>query len=180
MAEEEKQQLPQGDILPETLEEAKKLAADARVFLVVVDESAEMKLALYFACRRARQTGGRVALLHVLEPSEFQHWMSVGELMREEAREEAEQKLQQLASQVYDMAGTMPILYLREGARRDELLKLIGEEPRISILVLGASTGSGGPGPLVSALTGKMLGRLRVPLTLVPDSLTEEEIDQIA
>ncbi len=34
-----------------------------RVFLVVVDETEEMKVALRFACRRARHTGGRVALL---------------------------------------------------------------------------------------------------------------------
>ena len=54
-----------------------------RVFLVVVDDSQEMQLALFYACLRARRTGGRVALLQVLEPSEFQHWMSVGDLMRD-------------------------------------------------------------------------------------------------
>ena len=59
---------------------------DDRVFLVVVDDTEEMKVALRFACRRAAHTGGRVALLYVVESSEFQHWMSVGDLMREEAR----------------------------------------------------------------------------------------------
>ena len=34
-----------------------------RVFLVVVDSSPEMKVALRFACRRARATGGRLAML---------------------------------------------------------------------------------------------------------------------
>ena len=57
-----------------------------RVFLVVVDETEEMEVALRFACRRARHTGGRVALLYVIEPAEFQHWMAVEDLMREEAR----------------------------------------------------------------------------------------------
>ena len=65
-----------------------------RIFLAVVDESAEMNLALYYACLRARRTGGRVALLQVIEPGEFQHWMSVGNLMRDEARQEAEKRLQ--------------------------------------------------------------------------------------
>lgn len=155
-------------------------SAGPRVFLVVVDETEEMRLALRFACRRAQDTGGKVALLYVIEPSGFQHWMSVGELMREEARTEGEQLLQRLAAQVNEMAGSMPVLYVREGEIRDQLFELIDEEPSISILVLGASTGTRGPGPLVSALTGKHIGKLRIPVTLVPDSLNDEDIDAIA
>ena len=151
-----------------------------RVFLVVVDETEEMKVALRFACLRARRTGGRVALLYVIEPAEFQHWMAVGDLMREEARSEGEQLLQRLAAQVNELVGTIPVLYVREGKVRDELFKLLDEEPRISVLVLGASTGSRGPGPLVSALTGKMIGKLRVPITVVPGNLSDEEIDSVS
>ncbi len=151
-----------------------------RVFLVVVDETEEMNVALRFACRRARHSGGRVALLCVIEPAEFQHWMAVEDLMREEARSEGELLLQRLAAQVNELAGAMPVLYVREGKVRDELFKLLEEEPSISILVLGANTGSRGPGPLVSALTGKMIGKLRVPVTVVPGNLADEEIDSIS
>ncbi len=151
-----------------------------RVFLVVVDETEEMKVALRFACRRARHTGGRVALLFVIEPAEFQHWMAVEDLMREEARSEGEQLLQRLAAQVNELVGSIPILYVREGKVRDELFKLLDAEPRVSILVLGANPGSRGPGPLVSALTGKMIGKLRVPVTVVPGNLGEDEIDLIS
>ena len=154
--------------------------AAGRVFLVVVDNTEEMRVALRFASARARHTGGRVALLYVLEPHDFQHWMAVGDLMREEARSDAERVLQRLAAQVQEWSGNMPILYVREGSRRDALLSLIEEEPQISILVLGASTGQGGPGPLVSALTGKFMERLRVPITVVPGNLSDEEIDSIS
>ncbi|MFC4351952.1 universal stress protein [Fodinicurvata halophila] len=151
-----------------------------RVMLVVVDESEELEVALRYACRRARHTGGRVALLYVLERSEFQTWLGVGELLAQEARSEAEQLLQRAAKRVTEMAGSMPILYLREGVTNDVLFKLLDEEDSISILVLGANTGPGGPGPLVSSLTGKFVGRLRVPVTIVPDRLTEEHIDAIS
>ncbi len=157
-----------------------KLTTDQRVFLVVVDDSEEMEVALHFASRRSQHTGGRVAMLYVIEPTDFQHWMSVGNLMREEARSEAEQLLQRLAAKVNELTGQMPVLYLREGNRRDELLKLIDEEPGISILVLGADTGPGGPGPLVTALSGRFAARLRVPLTIVPGSLSREQIDAVA
>lgn len=154
--------------------------AGDRVFLVVVDETEEMNVALRFACRRAGHTGGRVALLYVIEPADFQHWQAVGDLMREEARTEAEQVLQRHAARVNELVGALPVLFAREGNVREQLLQLLDEEPTISILVLGANTGSRGPGPLVSALTGKLVGKLRVPLTIVPGNLTDEEIDSIA
>ena len=150
-----------------------------RVFLIVVDETEEMKLALRYACRRAKHTGGRVALLYVIEPSGFQHWMSVGDLMREEARSEGEDVLQRHAAQVNEISGNLPILHLREGNRRDALFELLDEDPDISVLVLGASAGKRGPGPLITALMGKYIGQLHVPVIMVPDSLTEEEIDLI-
>ena len=99
--------------------------------------------------------------------------------MREEARSEGEQILQRWAAQVMEQTGTMPVLYLREGSRRSELMGLIDEEPSISILVLGANTEQRGPGPLVSALTGKFVGKLRVPVTIVPGHLSDEEVDKI-
>lgn len=151
-----------------------------RVFLVVVDETEEMRVALRFASGRAMHTGGRVALLYVMEPNDFQHWMSVGELMREEARSEAEKLLQRHAAQVQKWSGAMPILHLLEGEPRDTLMALINDDPQISILVLGANTGPRGPGPLVSALTGKMMGKLRIPVTVVPGNLGDDDIDAIA
>ncbi len=147
-----------------------------RVFLVVVDDTEEMKVALHFACRRARRTGGRVALLYVQEPADFQHWMAVGDLMREEAREEGEALLQKLSAEVQQWAGSYPVLYIREGDRKEELVKLIEEEPSISILVLGAGTGPAGPGPIISHLMSKGVRELRVPVTIVPGSLSDDEI----
>ena len=154
--------------------------APDRVFLVVVDDSEEMGVALRFASRRAQHTGGRVALLYVVEPADFQHWMAVGDLMREEARSEGEQLLQKLAAQVNEMTGSLPILYVREGSRREALFQLIEEEPSISILVLGANTGGRGPGPLIEALTGRFMGKVRIPMTIVPGNLADEAIDAIS
>ena len=57
-------------------------------------------------------------LLHVIEPAEFQHWMSVEEVMREERRQDAERLLQKVAKQVNDETGTMPELHVREGTRQ--------------------------------------------------------------
>ncbi|MGE5517740.1 MAG: universal stress protein [Bacteroidota bacterium] len=152
---------------------------NTRVFLVVVDDTEEMRAALRYACGRARHTGGRVALLRVVEPAEFQHFATIGNLMRAEARQEAETLLQRMATEVNEFSGQLPVLYVREGNPREELIKLINEEPQVSILVLAADTGPGGPGPLVTAMTGKFVGRLRVPITIVPGHLSDEQIAAI-
>lgn len=151
-----------------------------RVFLVVVDESDEMRVALRYASLRAKAVGGKVALLYVIEPSDFLQWMAVENLARAERREEAETLLNDLSEQVNKCAGSMPILYVREGSRREELFKLIDESPEISILVLAASTSPTGPGPLISALTTRFVNKLRIPVTIVPGGLTDEELDTLA
>jgi nucleotide-binding universal stress UspA family protein len=150
-----------------------------RIFLVVVDETEEMKNALHFASRRALHTGGRVALFYALEPPEFQHWLGVERVMQEEARQHAEQTLQDLATKVQAATGKTPVLYLREGRRQDEFLALINEEPGISLLVLGMASGREGPGPLVTYLVSQMGGQIRLPVTLVPGELSESEIDAV-
>jgi nucleotide-binding universal stress UspA family protein len=151
-----------------------------RIFLVVIDNSPELRVAMRYACRRAWRTGGRVALLHVVDNEDFRQFIGVSDVMREESRQEAEALVQKMASEVQKLSGAMPILFLREGNRRDELLKLIVEEPTISILVLGASTNPKGPGPLVSALTGKFISRLRIPVTIVPGNLSDADIESLA
>lgn len=158
--------------------ESATATASHRIFLVIVDQSAEMQVALYYAAKRARRTGGHVALLHVTPPPETHGLRAVEELMREEARQEAELVVLKYAKEVQDLTGTLPVLYMREGNRREELLALIEEEPTISVLVLGAATGPEGPGPLISYLA-KSFGRLRIPVTLVPGNLSRAQLDVI-
>lgn len=153
---------------------------DSRVFLVVVDESPEMPNALRYACRRAKRTGGRVAMLYVMDPPEGQQWGSVVDLMRAEARQQAEEVVAKHADIAATLTGQTPSIHIREGKARDELIKLIAEDRSISVLVLGSASGGDGPGPLVSAFVGKSGSQLRIPMTIVPGALTAAEIDSIA
>ena len=160
-------------------EAAASPAARDRVFLVVVDDSPERAVALKYACLRARKSGGRVALLRVIEPAEQTEWAGVGALLQEEGREEAERLLSGLAAQVNEITGGLPTLLIREGDPRDELLALIAEDPRISILVLAASAAGGGPGPLITALTGRYASRVTVPMTIVPGAMDDDALERV-
>src|SRR3984893_17845729 len=96
-----------------------------RVFLVVVDETEEFQIAVQYAARRAAHTGGRVALLYVIEPCGPQHWRAIEDLAREERREEAEQLMHRLCEEISPIAGSMPIMYISEGVRRGEISGLM-------------------------------------------------------
>lgn len=159
---------------------AEGAAKTPRTFLVVVDDSEEMEIALHFACLRAKKTGGVVALLYVQEPVEFQHWLGVGEVMQQERREEAEARLQSLSARANKLSGAVPILHVREGDRAEELMHLLDEDESISIVVLGSSAKGEGPGPLVSHLLSKGRTRIGIPVTIVPGGLSLEDVEQLA
>ena len=164
---------------PAVTEETNVITGTARTFLVVVDGSPEMEIALHYACRRAASTGGRVALLHVIEAGELQQWAAVEDMIRDERRQEAEKMMHKLARQVQSETGGMAVLHVREGSPRDELLKLIDAESTLSILVLAAAAGGDGPGPLVSFLLDKGLSRLTIPVVIIPGGLSEADIDSL-
>lgn len=79
-----------------------------RKFLVVLDDSTECLNAMRFAALRAARTGGGVAVLSVIPPDEFNHWIGVGDIMREEARERIEVHFEVFAKWMRDKQGVDP------------------------------------------------------------------------
>jgi len=150
-----------------------------RKFLVVVDKTPECRLALRFAARRAERTGGIVTLLYVVPPADFQQWAGVERLMREEAHEEGERALHDAAKTVNEIVGTMPELVIREGRPVDEIRELLKDDRAISILVLAAGTSKEGPGPLVSLIASPGATSYPIPVTVVPGSLSDEQVDAL-
>ncbi|MYA89444.1 MAG: universal stress protein [Boseongicola sp. SB0662_bin_57] len=149
-----------------------------RKFLVILDDSRECLNAIRFAATGASRTGGHVQVLAVIPPEEFQHWIGVGEVMREEARERIHAHFEVFAKWMHDRRNVDPELVIREGEAVPEILAQIEEDGGIGMLVLGASPDNGGPGPIVTALS-RRLGSLPVPLAIVPGELSKEQLSQI-
>ena len=149
-------------------------------FLVVVDDTPECRNAWQFAARRANHVGGSVVLANIIDPPDFQHWMSVEEVMREEAREEALEVLRAVAVQIEDDIGPRPELLVREGEASEQILKILEEDPTIQYFVLAAGSENEGPGPLVNTFSGRLITAMPIPVVIVPGHLTLDQIDQIA
>lgn len=149
-----------------------------RKFLVVLDDSHECLNAMRFAALRANHTGGGVEVLAVIPPDEFNHWIGVGNVMREEARDRIHAHFEVFAKWMRDKQHVDPELVIREGQAVDEIIKQIAEDTDIGVLVLGAGTSNKGPGPLVTQLT-KSAGSLPIPITIVPGDLSKEKLEAI-
>ena len=149
-----------------------------RKFLVVLDDSRECLNAMRFAAMRAAKSGGGVEILAVIPPEEFNHWIGVGDIMREEARERILAHFEVFAKWMRDRQGVDPELVIREGEPISEILKQVQADDEIGVLVLGASSDKKGPGPLVTQLT-RNAGTLEIPITIVPGELSKERLEAI-
>ena len=149
-----------------------------RKFLVVLDDTRECLNAMRYAAMRAAHTGGGVIILSVIPPEEYQHWIGVAEIMRDEARERIEAHFEVFAKWMRAKQGVNPELVIREGEPAIEILDVIRQDPEIGVLVLGAGTDKSGPGPLVTQLS-RSSGSLPCPLTVVPGDMSKERLEAI-
>lgn len=156
-----------------------RLEGHRRKFMAVIDSTPECTRAVRYAGMRAKNSGGGLVLLYVVSNADFNQWIGVGEIMRAEAREEAETVMAKIAQEVRESIGAEPELVIREGKATDQILQLIEEDRDIAILVLAASSAKEGPGPLVSTVATRGVS-FAIPVTIVPDNLSDEEIDALA
>ncbi len=153
--------------------------APPRAYLVVLDGSAEARVAMRFAARRAAKTGGTVEMLAIVEPAEFVQWGGVQHAIEEEARLGAEARLIRAAGEIVDELGIEPVMTVREGAPAQAIHAVLAERPGIAALVLGAQAGGSGPGALVEHFAADA-GRMPCPLMIVPGGLDDAALDRLS
>ena len=150
-----------------------------RYILVIADGSSEMEVALQYACARSKKTNRKIIVATFIEPLDVLTTKGITQIMQNEAREEAESKLQEASTIVKESTGIIPVLHIREGEVIPELIKLIEEEKNINVLVLAANVDEKGPGPIISSLVSKEYSRLRIPVMIVPGNFSKDHISLI-
>jgi len=149
-----------------------------RVYLVIIDETEEARLALRFAARRAADTGGTVHILALVPRQAFNAFGGVQATIEEESRDRAEVMATSAAGELFSESGTMPQISVRVGDGQAVINEYLEEHPEVAALVLGAAA-EGNPGPLVSHFSA-YAGQLPCPLIIVPGALSAEQIDAVS
>lgn len=148
--------------------------------LVVVDDTAEGDRAVYYASRWAVRIGGGVVMLRVIETEDRnQQWLGVADIMRAEAEEIANAALDRASGRANGIAAITPERVIREGDPGEQILDVIDKDVDISMLVLAASGGAEGPGPIITMLA-KTAGTFPIPITVVPGNLSDVDIDALS
>lgn len=147
--------------------------------MVVMDESAEFLNAFYFAALRAEKTGAGVLILAVIRPDGANHLFGVGNAIAEESEARFRAHYEVFKRWMEGKVFIEPEFELRYGEPVAELLSVIDAHKDIGVLVLGASSDRKGPGPLIQELVLKRGGSLPIPVTIVPEKLTREQIRTI-
>lgn len=150
-----------------------------RIYLVVVDETAESSVALRFAARRAVKTGGGVEILALVPPTEFTPFGGVQATIEEEARLHAQGLVTAAAGALIAESGLRASITVRQGEGPRVIREMIAANPDIAALVLAAAA-NGAPGPLVAHFAGTDAGALSVPVMIVPGSLDRAAIDRLS
>ena len=148
--------------------------------LVIVDESAEGDRAVYYASRWAVRSGGGVVMLRVIETEDQnQQWLGVADIMRAEAEENANAALDRAAGRANGIAAITPERAIRKGDAVEQILDVIEQDVDIAMLVLSASPGAEGPGPLTTMLA-KTVGTFPIPVVIVPGDLGDSDLDALS
>ena len=152
-----------------------------RIILVVMDGTPEASVAIRYASRCAMSSGACVAVLYVVEPEEIgggcvQLWPRIEGTIRDDGQRVAEIALAAASEQIKNIGSKSPVTYVRQGGCTQQLLKLLTEEKRISVVVLAASSGEN---PLITAVT-QAITSLKVPVTIISGTLKNDEIDALA
>ena len=150
-----------------------------RIYLVVVDDSAESHVALRFAARRAAKTSGSIEVLGIVEPQDFVQFGGVQAAIEEEQRLRIEGVVSAAIGEILDESGIAAQIIIRQGESVRTVREFIGERQEICALVLGAAP-NGSPGPLVADFTGNDAGLLPCPVMIIPGSLNDERLERLS
>ena len=149
-----------------------------RIYLVIIDETEESRLALRFAARRASRTGGTVHIIALVPKQEFVAFGGVQATIEEEARSRAEVLATTAAGSLASESGLVPVISVCQGDGAHVVREYLKDHPEVSALVLGAAS-EGAPGPLVTHFVTQNPGKLPCPVMIVPGALAAEEIDRV-
>ena len=148
-------------------------------FLVVIDDSKELKNAIHFAAQWAKNTIGTLSMLYVVDHAMNAQWSKVEHLIEQEETSEAKKICRNWAQLIKEQFNIDTEIIIKLGNKKDEILKLLKEDNNIRFLVFATSGDGENPGPIIKSLLSSKMKDLSIPIVLVPGSMEEKDINLI-
>lgn len=156
-------------------------ATAKHTLLVCMNDKQHTETALRFACARAKRTNATVEMLCVIDPVDYNTLFSVGDMIREDRKAAARKRMRELATQMEQEYGMQPELQLHVGNIVEEIVRTVGENKTISMIIMGVATdGSSAKSGLLQQMVQSLGHEYLIPLLMVPGNLTNDQITALA
>jgi K+-sensing histidine kinase KdpD len=146
--------------------------------IVCLDNSSSSNVTLRYACYKAKRTGFAVQILAVMESS-YKNLLFVSRVVGKDKRLEIEKHLNKVIDEVYKETGVMPSVSIKEGETVTKIIEEIKSTPHCTLLVLGKSYNSVSDNTVIPKLSRQIGKKIQVPITIVPENLSEEYLTRL-
>jgi nucleotide-binding universal stress UspA family protein len=153
----------------------------AGIVLVAIDGSQNSILAAGVGARLTNMLGARLGLIHVLDLPPLSFWVGVATRIKEDVRVQAEATLTRISERIGAVCEVVPEYYIVEGIPEEEILRVVKQDPKILMVVLGRHGIATEKHSTLSLrrmghLTEKLAMHLPVPVVVVPPDIPASHI----
>jgi len=106
-------------------------------YLVIIDESDELKNAIYFAAKRSVINNANLIMLYVVRPAVNTEWASVGNLIEQEETSEGKKISRLWSTVVEEKFKIKPQIIIKMGDKVDEIIKFLNDLPVPLVIIPG-------------------------------------------
>lgn len=146
--------------------------------IVCIDTTNASEAALRYTCSKAKAAGLNVQILAVMEAS-HKNLLFGARAIGNEKRQQLEKHLDSLIKNICQPAGITPKVSIREGDIFIEITRELKFTPDCRMLVFGKSHNSLSDNTVLPKIVGKIGSKINVPITIVPENITNEFLQQI-
>lgn len=141
--------------------------------IVCIDTTNASETALRYACYKAKDVGFNVQILAILEAS-YKNLPFAAKAIGNEKRQQLENRINKLIDAVYNETGITPAVSVREGDITTEIIRELKTTPDCKMIVFGKSHNSLSDNTVLPKIAGKIGSKINVPVTVVPENLSDE------
>lgn len=152
--------------------------SEVPVIITCIDTTNVSSVALRYACYKAKKSGFAVQILAVMEAS-HKNLIFGAKAISNDKRKQLEKHLKKLIDEVCQETGITPAISIREGEITTEIIKEIKATPNCTMLVFGKSHNSLSDNTVLPKITKQIGNKIKVPMAIVPENLTEEYLKKL-
>jgi hypothetical protein len=141
--------------------------------IVCIDTTNASETALRYACYKAKDVGFSVQILAILEAS-YKNLPFAAKAIGNEKRQQLETRIKKLIDVVCKETGITPAISIREGDITSEIISELKHTPDCKLIVFGKSYNSLSDNTVLPKIVGKIGSKINVPVTIVPENLSDE------